>query len=51
MRQNNAMNDDPMTDEERRRWIERQEVWAREPVKFRKLTPEEIAELKKQGRL
>ncbi len=51
MRQNNAMNDEPMTDEERRRWIERQEAWARDQVPFRALTPEEIAELKKQGRL
>jgi len=45
------MNDEPMTDEERRRWIERQEAWARDQVPFRALTPEEIAELKKQGRL
>lgn len=51
MKSNNAMNDEPMTDEERRRWLERQEVWAKEPVKFRKLTPEEIVELKKQGRI
>lgn len=34
-----------------RAWLERQKAWAREPVKFRKLTPEEVAELKKQGRI
>lgn len=51
MRKNTPMNDEPMTEEDCRRWIERQEVWAREPVKFRKLTPEEVAELKKQGRI
>ena len=50
-RANNPMNEEPMTDEERRRWEERQTAWAREPVKFRKLTPEEVAELKKQGRI
>ena len=43
-------NKSKMTEGERA-WLERQEAWAREPVKFRKLTPEEIAELKKQGRL
>lgn len=41
----------PVTDADRRRWIERQEAWARDQVPFRALTPEEIAELKKQGRL
>lgn len=51
MRANNPMNEEPMTDEERRTWKERQEAWAREPVKFRKLTPEEVAEPKKQGRI
>ena len=54
MRANNPMNEEPMTDEEHRRREERQkawEAWAREPVKFRKLTPEEVAELKKQGRI
>lgn len=51
MRANNPMNEGPMTDEERRRWEERQKAWAREPVKFRKLTPEEVAEPKKQGRI
>lgn len=32
-------------------WQERQEAWAKEPVKFRKLTPEEVAKLKEQGRI
>ena len=32
-------------------WQERQETWAKEPVKFRKLTPQEIAKLKEQGRI
>ena len=41
----------PTMTEGERAWLERQEAWAREPVKFRKLTPEEVAELKKQGRL
>lgn len=41
---------DTVTAEERA-WQERQEVWAKEPVKFQKLTPEEVAELKKQGRI
>ena len=50
MRQNNDKRG-PATDADRRRWIERQEVWAREQAPFRKLTPEEVAELKKQGRL
>lgn len=39
-----------MTDGERA-WQERQEILAKEPVKFRKLTPEEIEELKKRGRI
>ena len=39
-----------MTDGERA-WQERQEILAKEPVKFRKLTPEEIEELEKQGRI
>lgn len=30
---------------------EREKSWMKEPVKARKLTPEEIAELKKQGRI
>ena len=51
MRANNPMNEEPMTGEERRRWEERQIAWAREPGTFRKLTPEEVAELKKQGRI
>ena len=50
MRQNNDMKG-PVTDADRRRWIERQEAWARDQVPFRKLSPEEVAELKKQGRL
>ena len=50
MRQNND-NKGPATDADRRRWIERQEAWAREQAPFRKLSPEEIAELKKQGRI
>ena len=50
-RANNPMNEEPITDEERRRWEERQKAWAREPGTFRKLTPEEVAELKKQGRI
>ena len=50
MRQNNDKRG-PATDADRRRWIERQEAWAREQAPFRKLTPEEVAELKKQGRL
>lgn len=50
MRQNNDMKG-PVTDADRRRWIERQEAWARDQVPFRALTPEEIAELKKKGRL
>jgi len=50
MRQNNDKKG-PATDADRRRWIERQEAWAREQAPFRKLTPEEIAELKKKGRI
>ena len=50
MKPNNDMKG-PVTDADRRRWIERQEAWAREPGTFRKLTPEEVAELKKQGRI
>ena len=50
MQPNNDMKG-PVTDADRRRWIERQEAWARDQVPFRALTPEEIAELKKQGRL
>lgn len=50
MKPNNGMKG-PVTDADRRRWIERQEAWARDQVPFRALTPEEIAELKKQGRL
>ena len=50
MRQNNDKKG-PATDADRRRWIERQEAWAREQAPFRKLTPEEIAELKKQDRI
>lgn len=50
MKPNNDMKG-PVTDADRRRWIERQEAWAREQAPFRALTPEEIAELKKQGRL
>lgn len=30
---------------------EREKTWREEPVKFKKLTPEEIEELKKQGRI
>ena len=30
---------------------EREKAWREEPVKFKKLTPEEIEELKKQGRI
>lgn len=41
---------DTVTAEERA-WQERQEAWAKEPAKFQKLTPEEVAELKKQGRI
>lgn len=41
---------DTVTAEERA-WQERQAAWAKEPVKFQKLTPEEVAELKKQGRI
>lgn len=41
---------DTVTAEERA-WQERQEAWAKEPVKFQKPTPEEVAELKKQGRI
>lgn len=51
MRANNPMNEEPMTDEERRRWEERQKAWARDQASFRVLTPEEVAELKKQGRI
>ena len=50
MKPNNDMKG-PVTDADGRRWIERQEAWARDQVPFRALTPEEIAELKKQGRL
>ena len=50
MKPNNDMKG-PVIDADRRRWIERQEAWARDQVPFRALTPEEIAELKKQGRL
>ena len=46
------MKDDKHMTEGERVWQERQEVWAKEPVKFRKLPPpEEIAKLKKQGRI
>ena len=51
MRANNPMNEEPMTGEERRRWEERQKAWARDQAPFRVLTPEEVAELKKQGRI
>lgn len=30
---------------------EREELWRKEPVKFVKLTPEEIEQLKKEGRI
>lgn len=30
---------------------ERYEAWAKEPVKFRKITPEELEKLKKEGRI
>ena len=45
------MKDDKHMTEGDRAWQERQEVWAKEPVKFRKLTPAEMAKLKKQGRI
>lgn len=45
------MKDDEHMTEGERVWQERQEAWAKEPVKFRKLTPEEITKLKKQGRI
>ena len=45
------MKDDKHMTEGDRAWQERQEVRAKEPVKFRKLTPDEIAKLKKQGRI
>lgn len=45
------MKDDKHMTEGDRVWQERQEVWAKEPVKFRELTPDEIAKLKKQGRI
>ena len=45
------MKDDKHMTEGDRAWQERQEVWTKEPVKFRKLTPDEIAKLKKQGRI
>ena len=50
MKPNNDMKG-PVTGADRHRWIERQEAWAREQAPFRKLSPEEVAELKKQGRL
>ncbi len=45
------MSDNKNMTEGERAWQERQEAWAKEPVKFQKLTPEEVAELKKQGRI
>ena len=39
------------TTEGERAWLERQEAWAKEQAPFRKLTPEEVAGLKKQGRI
>lgn len=41
-----------MTDKEYRKKLEeREEVLRNEPVKFKKLTPEEIEQLKKEGRI
>lgn len=41
-----------MTDKERKEaQEEREKVLREEPVRFRELTPEEIEELKKQGRI
>ena len=45
------MKDDEHMTEGERVWQERQEAWAREPLKFKKLTEEEIKELKKEGRI
>lgn len=30
---------------------EREKAWREEPLKFRKITPEEIEQLKKEGRI
>ena len=41
-----------MTDKERREeQKERERILREEPIRFRELTPEEIEELKKQGRI
>ena len=41
-----------MTREEYEKALEeREKMWREEPVKFRKATPEEIEELKRQGRI
>lgn len=40
-----------VSDEGERAWAERLRVLEKEPLKFRKLTPEEVSELKKQGRI
>ena len=40
-----------VSDEGDRAWAERLRVLEKEPLKFRILSPEEVAELKKQGRL
>lgn len=40
-----------VSDEVDRAWAERLRVLEKEPLKFRTLSPEEVAELKKQGRL
>lgn len=37
----------PTMTEGERTWLKRQEGWERKPVKFRKLTPEEVAAPKK----
>ena len=41
----------PTMTEGERAWLERQKAWARDQAPFRVLTPEEVAELKKQGRI
>ena len=43
------MKDDKHMTEGERVWQERQEVWAKEPVKFRKLPPRGNCQIKKAG--
>lgn len=49
MNKNNTETD--TSDKGERAWAERLRVLEEEPLKFKTLSPEEIAELKRQGRI